>query len=38
MDDEIDIEKQVPAGTLTGVSFNVLTETDAVSTFWSLLA
>lgn len=29
MDDEIDIEKQVPAGTLTGVSFNVLTETDA---------
>ncbi|KAH9612168.1 hypothetical protein KSS87_008471 [Heliosperma pusillum] len=29
MDIDVDYEKQVPAGTLTGIKFNILTETDA---------
>lgn len=33
MDDDISTVNQVPVGILTGVSFNVLTENDAVSLF-----
>lgn len=31
MDNELNIEQQIPSGIITGISFNILSETIAVS-------
>lgn len=32
MDNDLDAEQQIPSGIITGISFNILSETIAVST------